>query len=190
MKAASCCSTYMHFDHRCCVQGAEKVLWLPRGLAADEDTNGHVDNMACFSRPGKVLLAWTDDPDDEHHARCRDSLTLLESESDARGRHLLVTKVPIPPPMYYTEEDCEGLDPSAGICRQPGERLAASYINFYMANGGIVCPGFGCAADEVALGVLRKAFPDRRVLQVPGREVLLGGGNIHCITQQQPALLW
>lgn len=87
--------------------------------------------------------------------------------------------------MLRTSADMEGVEEGEG--RQVGERLAGSYVNFYIANGGIVVPGFGDANDSVAVEVLQRCFPDRRVVQVSSREVLLGGGNIHCITQQMPA---
>ncbi|KAK9817144.1 hypothetical protein WJX72_010271 [[Myrmecia] bisecta] len=167
--------------------GVQKVIWLVKGLYADEDTSGHVDNFACFARPGVVLLAWTDDKSDPQYERSQAALEVLSRATDAKGRHLEVLKVPVPPPMYYTEADCHSED-GQSTTRKPGDRLAASYINFYIANGGIVMPAFGVhPADLDAQAVLQMAFPDRKVVPVPTREVLLGGGNIHCITQQQPA---
>lgn len=171
--------------------GVEKVIWLPLGLFADHDTNGHVDNFACFAKPGCVLLAWCDDEKDPQHAISREALAILERETDARGRRLQVMKLPCPPVLERTAEEYEGLDEEGKKHRQLGERLAASYVNFYVANGGVVAPAFGGAAAEAdaeAAAVLRRAFPGREVVQVPTREIVLGGGNIHCITQQQPTM--
>jgi agmatine deiminase len=169
--------------------GVRKVVWLPLGLHADHDTNGHVDNFACFARPGVILLAWCDDPADPQHAISRDALAILEGETDARGRRFEVVKLPCPPALERTRAEYEGLDAEGRRHRAAGERLAASYVNFYVANGGVVAPAFGgaaAAADAAAAEVLRRAFPGREVVQVPTREIVLGGGNIHCITQQQP----
>lgn len=170
--------------------GVEKVIWLPRGLVADEDTNGHVDNFCCFAAPGHVLLAWSDDENDEQYSRSKEALHILENCLDARGRRFTITKLPCPrEPLHYTEEECSGMTLwGHHTSRQPGQRLAASYVNFYIANGGVIVPGFGVPeADEAAAAVLRGVFPQHRVVQVQTREILLGGGNIHCITQQQPA---
>lgn len=169
--------------------GVEKVIWLPLGLHADHDTNGHVDNFACFARPGVVLLAWCDDAADPQHAISRRALELLKKETDARGRPLEVVKLPCPPVLTRTQAEYDGLAPLGKENRAAGERLAASYVNFYVANGGVVAPAFGgaaAAADAEAGRILRAAFPGREVVQVPTREIVLGGGNIHCITQQQP----
>lgn len=99
-----------------------------------------------------------------------------------------VIKLPLPAPLQYTEEEACGVVAVAGtVPRSAGTRLAASYANFYLVNGGVVMPLFGVPEDAQARAVLKAAFPGRRVVGVPTREVLLGGGNIHCITQQQPA---
>lgn len=173
--------------------GAEKIIWLPRGLYADEDTNGHIDNICCFSRPGEVILAWCDDPSDEQYHISREAFEVLSNTLDAKGRQLSIVKLHTPSPMYYTAEDLESL-PSCPSdvdehTRTVGQRLAGSYVNFYIANGGIVCPSFAQPeADERARTVLESVFPERKVVMVPeGKDILLGGGNIHCITQQQPA---
>eukprot|EP00897_Mesotaenium_endlicherianum_P006356 jgi/Mesen1/5749/ME000292S04831 len=176
----------------CRYLGVRKVLWLPRGLYGDEDTNGHIDNMACFACPGAVLLSWTDDVNDPQHERSTEALEILTQATDACGRKLEVTKVHVPGPLFYTADDVAGLQVAGGeSTRQAGARLAASYVNFYVANGGVVAPAFGDPErDAAALGVLQAAFPDRKVVQVSsGREIVLGGGNVHCITQQQPARL-
>lgn len=165
----------------------DTILWLPQGLYNDE-TDGHVDNFCCFVGPGEVLLAWTDDPQDPNHARCRAALEVLENSRDARGRKLTVHRMPIPGPLYATAEECAGIDQAAGSQpRDPSIRLAGSYVNFLIVNGGIIAPSFDDPKDAEAEQVLRRLFPQHQVVMVPGREILLGGGNIHCITQQQPA---
>jgi agmatine deiminase len=118
----------------------------------------------------------------------QEALAILSNTIDARGRMLQVIKVPVPPPLHYTASEAAGVAQMDGVkARVAGERLAASYINFYFCNGGVVMPGFGVeAADAAALAVVTAAFPERRVVQVQTREIVLGGGNIHCITQQQP----
>lgn len=165
----------------------DTVIWLPHGLYNDE-TDGHVDNFCCFVRPGEVLLAWTDDERDPNWSRCRAALAVLERSRDARGRALRVQRMPIPGPLYASAEECAGVDLVAGSQpRDPSIRLAGSYVNFLIVNGGIVAPSFADPRDAEAEALLRRLFPEREVAMVPGREILLGGGNIHCITQQQPA---
>lgn len=223
--------------------GVSRVLWLPHGLDADDDTNGHVDNFCCFVRPGHVVLAWTDhddyDDDDNdnddgtlkinNYSRCREAYEYLQSVRDARGRKVEITKLYLPSPsLRYTEEEALSLgnkendeeqedqssnkeddddDESNVFLRYPEERMAASYVNFYIANKAILVPQFADAAaaardsgdvdrdtnalaetDRMALETLRPLFPDRTVVGIPSREILLGGGNIHCQTQQVPSI--
>ncbi len=168
--------------------GASHVVWLGEGVPFDE-TGGHVDNLACFVKPGVVLLTWTDDAAEPLYPVCRDAQARLLGARDAKGREIAVEKIPMPTPMFYTEEEAAGIDQAgggAGMVRRAGERLAASYVNFYIANGAIIAPSFGVETDEPARAVLARLFPEREIVMVPGREILLGGGNIHCITQQQP----
>lgn len=164
----------------------EKVIWLHKGIYLDE-TNGHVDNIANFVEPGHIALAWTDDQNDPQYDISRENLEILENATDAKGRKLKVTKLYLPKPITITEEESEGVDAIEGVQpRTPGERLAASYVNYYTANGGIVFPLFGDPNDSKAEETLKQLYPDRKVVGVPAREILLGGGNIHCITQQVP----
>ncbi|BFM12911.1 agmatine deiminase [Simiduia litorea] len=166
----------------------EKVIWLPKGLFNDE-TDGHVDNFCCFTKPGEVLLCWTDDKADPNYARCQAAWEVLQNTTDAKGRALTVVKMPIPGPLFATPAECEGIDQVAGTQpRDPAIRLAGSYVNFLIINGAIIAPSFDDEKDSVAKTILAKCFPDRDIVMVPGREILLGGGNIHCITQQQPAV--
>ncbi|MBD8684091.1 agmatine deiminase [Pseudomonas sp. CFBP 13719] len=165
----------------------DKIIWLPDGLFNDE-TDGHVDNFCCYVRPGEVLLAWTDDASDPNYARCQAALQVLENSVDAKGRALVVHKMPIPGPLYATQEECDGVDLVAGSQeRHPSVRLAGSYVNFLIVNGGIIAPSFDDPLDSQAQALLQQLFPEHEVVMVPGRELLLGGGNIHCLTQQQPA---
>ena len=167
----------------------QKVLWVPRGVYNDE-TDGHIDNMACFAAPGVVLLTWTDDPDDPQYERSLEALNYLTAEGtvDAKGRRLQVIRIHQPTPVLLTSEEAEGIDYTAGgrRARQAGERQAASYVNFYICNGGVIVPLFNDPKDADAVAALQRAFPQRQVVGVAAREILLGGGNIHCITQQQP----
>ncbi len=172
------------FDHL----GASKMIWLGGGVYNDE-TDGHVDNLACFARPGVVVLTCAEDPSDPQHAISRDALQRLEAASDARGRSLEVVKLPSPGPVTITAEEARGVDAVAGtLPRRAGDRLAASYANFYIGSSRIVLPLLDERHDDEAAEILRGVFPEREVVGVPAREILLGGGNIHCITQQVPAV--
>lgn len=168
--------------------GAEKVIWLPCGIYNDE-TNEHVDNICAFVRPGEVVLAWTDEPSAPQYEMSLRCLKTLEQERDARGRAIKVHKLPIPArPVCVGEEDLKGYEFEPGEdVREAGERLAASYVNFYISNGGVIVPQFGDENDKRAVEILSGLFGDRKVYPIAAREILLGGGNIHCITQQIPA---
>jgi agmatine deiminase len=165
---------------------AEKILWLGAGVYHDE-TDGHVDNLACFLRPGWVALTWTDDHNDPQYPISKDAYDRLMKFTDAKGHSLEVLKIHQPNPILITAEEAAGIVPVKGTYpRKTGDRMAASYINFYTCNGGIILPTFNDPHDKLAMDALQKAMPDRRVVGVYAREILLGGGNIHCITQQQP----
>lgn len=172
----------------CATLGAQKVVWLPCGIYNDE-TNEHVDNVAAFVGPAQVVLAWTDDPADPQYAMSHACEAALREQTDAKGRPFVIHHLPIPAQpvtvqaadlVGYTFEDGEDV-------REVGERLAASYVNFYIANDCVVVPQFGDPNDTVACEVLGTLFPTRRVCPIAARDILLGGGNIHCITQQIPA---
>ena len=165
----------------------DKVVWLPFGIYQDE-TNEHVDNVCAFVRPGEVVLAWTDDESDPQYRMSKACLEVLERETDAKGRHFKVHKLLIPEkPVCITEEELAGFKFEPGEDeRSAGERLAASYVNFYISNGAVVLPQFGDVNDEKAVEVLKEAFPDRKIVPVYARDIIVGGGNIYCITQQIP----
>jgi agmatine deiminase len=173
----------------CAYLGARKVIWLGEGLPHDE-TDGHIDNLACFVAPGVVLLTHTDDRDDQLYEVCADARRRLESATDARGRSLEVISIHAPAAIAIEAEEAAGISVVAGTHpRRAGDRMAASYVNFYPANDRVVFPLLDPERDDQAAAVLRKCFPGRDVLGVGGREILLGGGNIHCITQQVPRSL-
>lgn len=163
---------------------AEKILWLPRGIYNDE-TNEHVDNICAFIKPNEVVLAWTDNPNDPQYALSCACLEVLEKEK------IQVHKLPIPEkPVCITEHDLKGYVFEEGEdIREIGERLAASYVNFYFTNHSVLLPQFGgenTESDQQAVSIMKKLCPDRKIIPVPARELLLGGGNIHCLTQQIP----
>ena len=168
--------------------GTERVIWLGEGVIADE-TDGHVDNLACFARPGVVLLTWAEDPADPQTAVSADAAARLEAATDARGRALEVVRLPSPGPLAIAPEEAGGVDAIEGTKpRLAGDRLAGSYVNFYLGNSAVVAPLLDQRSDGEAMAILRAAFPAHEIVAVPAREILLGGGNIHCITQQVPAV--
>ncbi len=155
----------------CDFTGSKQVIWLGQGLL-DDDTDGHVDNLACFVKPGTVMALTCNDSDDENYAALQDNLARLRQATDAHGRQLEIIEV---------EQPEKRVNPLNGL------RLAMSYINFYIANSAIIVPGFDQPErDAAAVSALTEAFPDRDIVQVPGLDIIVGGGNVHCITQQQP----
>jgi agmatine deiminase len=167
--------------------GISKVIWLGLGVV-DDETDGHVDDVAFFARPGVVGLQWCDDESDPQHARSVDALERLRAARDAKGRELEIVLLPNPGPLYMTGEEAGGIEHAPGtLPRLAGERLAASYANCYIANGRVIAPLLDERTDDEAMAVLEGLFPEREVVPVPGREILLGGGTVHCITQQVPA---
>jgi agmatine deiminase len=164
--------------------GVSQIIWLGQGVHLDE-TDGHIDELACFTSPGHVALTWTDDRSDPQYAISTDALERLKAARDARGRRLVVHKIHQPGPLFMTAEEAAGIDTRTGTRpRRAGDRLPASYINFYLANGCVVMPLYDRQRDGAAMRTLKRLFPTRRVVGVETREILLGGGNIHCITQQ------
>lgn len=165
----------------------EKVVWIPRGLYNDE-TNGHVDNLIHVVRPGEVVLSWCDDENDPQYEISREAFKILSETTDARGRKLVVHKMVIPGPLYIRDDEADGIDSCVGMGREAGERLAASYANYLITNNRIILPLLDPAKDGDAVALLRDLYPGFEVVGVEAREILLGGGNIHCITQQVPAV--
>ncbi len=146
-----------------------QVVWLGDGLL-DDETDGHIDNLACFIQPGVVLALSCSDPEDENYEVLEENLLRLKHAKDARGRSLEVVTVEQPEARWKEEQ-----------------RLSQSYINFYLPNGGVVMPSFDDPErDMQARETLARVFPSRRVVQVDAQDIVFGGGGIHCITQQQP----
>jgi agmatine deiminase len=167
--------------------GVEQVIWLGRGVYNDE-TDGHVDNLCCFVRPGEVALTWTEDRSDPQYEISTDALERLLAARDARGRRLKVHKLPQPGPLRVTRREADGVESRQGTRpRSAGDRMAGSYVNFYIANRRVVMPLLDPLVDARAMRILKRLFPRREVVGVGAREILLGGGNIHCITQQLPS---
>jgi agmatine deiminase len=166
--------------------GVRSVIWLAKGVYLDE-TGGHIDELACFTGPAQVALTWTQDRSDPQYEISHDAYQRLRHARDARGRALTIHKIHQPGPLYMTVAEAAGIDVRAGSHpRRARDRLPASYINFYIANKRVVMPLYDKRWDAAAMRTLRRLFPTRSVVGVPTREVLLGGGNIHCITQQVP----
>lgn len=165
----------------------EKIIWLPEGICLDE-TNEHVDNILHYIAPGKVVLAWTEDKNDPQYNMSAEAYEVLSNTTDAKGRKLEIFKLHIPTEILITSEEADGVDAVDGtLPRQEGDRQAASYANFYIANGAVILPVFNDEKfDKLAIETLQKALPDRKIVPIYAREIILGGGNIHCITQQQP----
>ncbi|QKW11224.1 agmatine deiminase family protein [Streptomyces sp. NA04227] len=150
--------------------GVSKVIWLPYGGLLDTETDGHVDGVCAFVAPGKVVVQLPDDPEHPDHARMRANRAVLEASRDARGRALEIVDLP---QSAFTEVD--------------GKPVEVGYLNFYLANGGVVVPVAGLPQDDEALAVIAAACPDRKVVGVVARTLAYGGGGVHCITQQVPA---
>ncbi len=149
----------------------QKVVWLPFGLDGDE-TDGHIDNIACFAAPGKVILQVCDNPDDPNYDITEQARAILRDTIDAQGRKLEVIEIPEPPMRTFEDE-----------------RLTLSYLNFYFVNGGIILPVFGGEAEETdrqAEEILQRLYPDRIIRKVDGMAIIKEGGNVHCTTQQMP----
>ncbi len=166
----------------------EKIIWIKDGLDPDE-TNGHVDIVACFVRPGEVACIWTDDPNHPYYQQCQDAYKTLSEATDAKGRKLKVWKLTMTRDPVYVE-GAETLDHSgSAVPRKNGDLCDASYMNFLIVNGGVIVPQYGDAYDALALQQIQEMFPDRKVVGVHTLEFIYGGGNIHCITQHQPAAI-
>lgn len=167
----------------------DEIIWLRCEVEGDE-TNGHVDQLCCFARPGEIILTWTDEPGSIYYDVVREAYETLMTTRDAQGRRFKIHKLPLSDPMVLTEEEALGIDVTdAAFKRQSGMPLVDTYINFYIANGGVVVPTFNQPQkDRQALQILAEIFPNRKVVGVPSREIGIGGGLIHCITQQQPAI--
>jgi agmatine deiminase len=149
--------------------GIRHVLWLGDGIAGD-DTDGHVDDLSRFVDPATVVTAVETDPADENYEPLQENLERLKGMSDQDGRPLRVVTLPMPPPLYHD-----------------GQRLPASYANFYIANGLVLLPAYDPERDSEAAAVLAGLFPDREVVPIDCTDLVWGLGAFHCVTQQWPA---
>ncbi len=155
--------------------GAERIIWLPYGLSLDDDTDGHVDNVAAFAAPGRLVLQGCDDPDEDDWLRLDVDRRVAQGALDARGRALDVVVVPVLP---FAE-----IDRGAGP-----ERVVVPYLNHYLGNGFVLIPVCGHAADADMVAVIAEQYPGREAIALDvGAILAAGGGGIHCITQQLPA---
>lgn len=150
--------------------GAKKVIWLGRGIAGD-DTHGHVDDISRFVAPNVVVTAYEPDTSDANHEPLRENFLQLRRSTDQDGKPLRVVKLPMPAPLSFG-----------------GQRLPASYANFYIANRLVLVPVFNDANDRVALNILADVLPGRTVVPIYCGDFVLGLGTLHCMTQQQPAI--
>jgi len=149
--------------------GVTNVLWLKNGIAGD-DTHGHVDDLTRFVNPSTVVTIVETDSNDANYAPLQENLALLKTMRDQDGKLLQVETLPTPAPVYFDDF-----------------RLPASYANFYIANRLVLVPTFNDSNDRVALNTMARLFPDREVVGIPCRYLVLGLGTIHCMTQQQPS---
>ena len=149
--------------------GVTNVLWLRNGIAGD-DTHGHVDDLARFTDPSTVVTVVENDPSEANFQSLQENLALLREMKDQNGQPLRVETLPMPDPVYFD-----------------GQRLPASYANFYIANHLVLVPMFNDARDVVALTKLAGLFPGRKVVGIACLDLVLGLGTLHCMTQQEPA---
>ena len=167
--------------------GTKKVIWITDGIDPEE-TNGHIDDVACFVAPGEVACIWTEDESNPFYDACQAAYAELSEAVDAKGRKLKIHKLCMPKkPTFMSQEEVDTLDVVEGtLKRTTDDPSIASYMNFLIVNEGVVVPQYDDENDRLALDQIQVMFPDRRVVGVSTREVAYGGGNIHCITQQQP----
>lgn len=166
--------------------GIEKVIWIKDGIDPDE-TNGHIDDVACFVRPGEVACIWTEDEQNPFYRECQEAYKTLSNAADAKGRALKIHKLCMPEKPVTIKGEFAIDFVEGTIPREDGDICIASYMNFLIVNGAVIVPQYGDKNDALALEQIQAMFPDRKAVGVMTREVVYGGGNIHCITQQQPA---
>ncbi|HEV7397565.1 MAG TPA: agmatine deiminase family protein [Pyrinomonadaceae bacterium] len=155
--------------------GVQKVLWLGEGIVGD-DTDGHIDDIARFVSPTKIVCALEDDPSDANYELLQENLERLKRMSDVNRQPFEIVTLPMPGIVGGASTDTRNLD-----------RLPASYANFYIANKVVLAPIFGHANDERALNILRGLFPDREVVGINCEPLVWGMGTVHCVSQQEPA---
>ncbi len=169
----------------CDYLNCQKVLWLQDGIDPEE-TNGHVDDVACFVRPGEVACIYTEDQTSPFYEAAQDAYQRLSEMTDAKGRKLRVHKLCCPIENVTIRGDF-AIDTVEGtLPREDGDVCIASYMNFLITNNGVIVPQYGDVNDALAIKQIQTMFPDKEIIGVDTVEVVYGGGNIHCITQQQP----
>lgn len=181
-------------NYLCEYLGVDKVIWIKDGIDPEE-TNGHIDDVAQIVAPGKVLCIWSDDPDYPFYNECHAAYETLSNAVDAKGRKLEVTKLCMPvKPLYMDQASCDSIDTEEyAEPRVADEPLIASYMNFLIVNGGVIVPQYGDENDALAVQQIQAAFDEAwgegayKAVGVKTDQVVFGGGNIHCITQQEPA---
>ena len=149
--------------------GAPNALWLRNGIAGD-DTHGHIDDLARFTDEHTIVIASEEDPAEANYEPLRENLALLREMRDQNGEPLNIETLPMPRSLFFD-----------------GQRLPASYANFYIANQMVLVPTFNDASDRVALNKIAELFPTRKVVGIASTDLVLGLGTLHCMTQQQPA---
>ncbi len=154
--------------------GATNIIWLENGLVNDH-TDGHVDEVARFVGPNKILCAYEDDINNENYKRLNENYEILQNSKDQNGNAFDIIKLPMPH-MKYDEGEKDF----------HGKQAPASYTNFYIANQVVLVSVFNDQNDEVALGIIKSCFPDREVVGINATDLIYGGGAIHCITEQEP----
>lgn len=174
--------------------GVEKVIWVKEGIDPCE-TNGHIDDVATFIAPGVMACIWSDDPDYPFYRQCHEAYETLSNATDAKGRKLKVYKLPMPVnPLYMDQASCDSIDIDENAePRVPDEPLIASYMNYLVTNHGVIVPQYGDENDALAVETLQKIYDETwgegvyKCVGVKSEQVVYGGGNIHCITQQEPS---
>ena len=153
--------------------GISNVIWLNKGLFNDH-TEGHIDEVARFVSPNKILISSEEDPSDENYGTLKENYEILEKSIDQDGNKFEIVKIPVPHMQYENNE------------KQKGKKAPVAYVNFYIGNKTVLVPIFNQVTDEYALSAIRESFPDRRVVGIDSEDLVYGGGTFHCITQQEP----
>ena len=148
--------------------GVEQVLWLGDGIIGD-DTDGHIDDITRFVNEDTVVTVVEENKDDENYHILQENLQTLKTMRLLNGKQLNIVELPMPAPVVYD-----------------GQRLPASYANFYIANAAVIMPTYRCANDDKALEILRQCFPDRKVVVIDSTDIIWGLGSFHCLSQQEP----
>ena len=174
--------------------GVEKVIWVKEGIDPEE-TNGHIDDVATFIAPGVMACIWTDDPEYPFYEQCHAAYETLSNAVDAKGRKMKVYKLCMPVnPLFMDQASCDTIDADENAePRVPDEPLIASYMNYLVTNHGVIVPQYGDENDQLAVDTLQKIYDEvwgegvYKCVGVQSEQVVFGGGNIHCITQQEPS---